>query len=84
MENNKQKIQKRQLQGIIISDKMKETAVVKVERLKFHNKYRKYYRVTKKFKAHNPKNFYHLGDKVIIEETRPLSKDKRWRIVKRV
>jgi len=81
MENNKQKKQKRQLQGIIVSDKMNETAVVKVERLKFHNKYRKYYRVSKKFKAHNFKNKYHVGDKVIIEATKPLSKDKKWRII---
>jgi len=76
--------QKRQLRGIIISDKMANTAVVEVERLKFHNKYRKYYRITKKFKAHNPKNNYHLGDKVVIEATRPLSRDKRWRIISRI
>ena len=66
------------LKGVVISDKMQKTAVVEVLRLKKHPKYKKYYKVTKKFKAHNPENQYHTGDKVMMQETRPMSKDKRW------
>jgi small subunit ribosomal protein S17 len=71
----------RRLQGIIVSDKMNKTRVVAVTRFKKHPRYLKYYKVTKKFKAHDEKNEYKLGDKVIIEETRPLSKEKRWKII---
>ncbi|MGC8880679.1 MAG: 30S ribosomal protein S17 [Minisyncoccia bacterium] len=77
----KKKAVKRRLKGIVVSAKMEKTAVVKVDRLKFHSKYKKYYKVSKKFKAHNEANKYKEGEKVIIEETRPLSKEKRWRIV---
>ena len=72
---------KRQLKGIIVSDKMTKTAVVSVVRLKKHPKYKKYFKVTKKFKAHDEKNEYHEGDRVVIEETRPMSKEKRWRVI---
>lgn len=77
------KPKKRQLIGTIVSDKMNKTAVVEVEYLKFHPKYKKYYKERKKFKAHNPENRYKEGEKVIIEETRPLSKEKRWWIIRR-
>lgn len=77
----KKKIIKRRLKGVVVSAKMEKTAVVKVDRLKFHPKYKKYYKVNKKFKAHNEANKYKEGDKVIIEATRPLSKEKRWRII---
>mgnify|MGYP001607502038 CR=1 FL=1 len=81
-----QKIQprRRRLQGIVISDKMQKTVVVKVDRMKMNTKYKRRYRVSKKYKAHDEKNDFHIGDKVIMEETRPLSKDKRWRIVTRI
>ena len=69
---------------MIVSDKMNKTAVVEVEELKLHPNYRKYYRVSKKFKAHNPDNRFKEGEKVLIEETRPLSKEKRWSIIKKV
>lgn len=72
---------KRTLQGTIISDKMDKTRVVAVSRLKKHPRYKKYYKITRKFKAHDEKNEYKTGDKVLIEETRPLSKEKRWRII---
>ena len=72
---------KRTLKGVVVSDKMQKTAVVEVLRLKKHPKYKKYYKVTKKFKAHNPDNQYHVGDKVLMQETRPMSKDKRWIII---
>lgn len=64
-----------------MSDKMQKTVVVAVTRRKKHPKYKKYFNVTKRFKAHDEKGEYHIGDKVIIEETRPLSKDKRWVVV---
>jgi len=69
---------KRKLQGIIVSDKMDKTRIVAVTRLKKHPRYLKYYKVTKRFKAHDEKNEYKTGEKVIIEEMRPLSRDKRW------
>ncbi|MCD6568626.1 30S ribosomal protein S17 [bacterium] len=75
------KTSKRKLKGIVVSDKMQKTVVVKVTRLKFHPKYKKYYRVSKKFKAHDEENQCRVGDKVIIEETRPISKEKRWKVV---
>lgn len=66
------------LQGIIVSDKMQKTVIVAVTRLVKHPKYKKYYKVTKRFKAHDEKGEYHAGDKVLIQETKPLSKEKRW------
>ena len=63
---------------------MQKTAVVKILRLKKHPKYKKYYKVSMRFKAHNPEDQYHEGDKVFIQETRPMSKDKRWIIVGKV
>ncbi|PIV31961.1 30S ribosomal protein S17 [Candidatus Wolfebacteria bacterium CG02_land_8_20_14_3_00_37_12] len=70
----------RKLQGTIVSDKMDKTRVIAITRLKQHPRYRKYYKVTERFKAHDEKNEYKNGDKVVIEETRPMSKEKRWRI----
>ncbi len=75
---------KRQLKGIVTSDKMKKTVVVRVERVKEHPKYKRRYKVHKKYKAHDEKEEYTIGDRVVIEECRPLSKDKRWRIIKKV
>ena len=66
---------------MIVSDKMDKTVVVEILRLKKHPKYKKYFKVTKKFKAHNPENQYHTGDKVVIGETKPISKDKRWIVI---
>lgn len=75
---------KKQLIGIVVSDKMQKTAVVEVERVKEHPKYRRRFKVTERYKAHDEKGEYHVGDKVIIEETRPISKDKRWRVIQRI
>lgn len=68
----------RKLRGIITANKMQKTVVVRVDRLRKHAKYLKYYRVSAKFKAHDEKNEYQIGDRVVIQETRPLSKEKRW------
>ena len=66
--------------GVVVSTKMDKTAVVAVENLSPHPKYRKIVVKTKKFKAHDPENQCQEGDRVRIRETRPLSKTKRWEI----
>lgn len=75
---------KRRLEGIVVSDKMQKTVVVKVARLKKHPKYLKYYKVSRRFKAHDETGEYKTGDRVLIEEARPLSKNKRWRVVGKI
>ncbi|MCD6410675.1 30S ribosomal protein S17 [bacterium] len=72
---------KRTMTGVVVSDKMDKTVVVKVEKIKIHPKFKKHYRVHKKYKAHDEKNQCKEGDLVVIEESRPLSKEKRWRVV---
>ena len=67
--------------GVVVSNKMEKTVVVAVERLVQHSLYSKSVRQTVKFKAHDENNESNVGDKVKIMETRPLSKDKRWRVV---
>ena len=75
---------KRQLKGKIVSKKMQKTVVVRIERVKEHPKYKKRYRVHKNYKAHNEKDEYDVGDTVVIEECRPKSKDKKWRVISKV
>jgi len=77
-----EKSRKQELLGIITSDKMDKTVVVTVERLEKHPVFSKYIRRRTKFKAHDEKNECKIGDKVLIRECRPLSKDKSWRVVK--
>jgi len=67
--------------GEVVSDRMEKTRVVKVERLLRHPRYQKVMRKRKKFVVDDPKNESHIGDKVRIAETRPLSKRKRWRLL---
>jgi len=74
----------RKLKGTVVSDKMNKTRVVEVTRLKKHAKYEKFYRISTRFKAHDENNEYKTGDVVTIQETRPISKDKRWAIVGKV
>ena len=75
---------KKQLQGIIVSDKMQKTVVVEVESVKEHPKYKRRFKVHKRFKAHNENSEMKLGDKVIIEECAPISKDKTWKVISKV
>jgi small subunit ribosomal protein S17 len=75
---------KKTLQGIVVSDKMQKTVVVKVERMKEHPKYKRRFKVHKKYKAHDENQEYHMGDKVVIEETKPISKDKTWVVIKKI
>jgi small subunit ribosomal protein S17 len=71
----------RTLKGTVVSDKMTKTVVVQVLRLKKNEKYQKYFKVSARYKAHDEKGEYHTGDVVIIRETRPISKEKRWIVV---
>lgn len=71
----------RKLSGEVVSDKMDKTIVVKVDSVKIHSKYHKRYTTSKKYKVHDAKNQYHVGDVVNFVACRPLSKDKRWRVV---
>lgn len=66
--------------GKVVSDKMDKTIVVSIERLVQHPLYKKSIKKTVKFKAHDENNESHIGDIVEVMETRPLSKDKRWRV----
>jgi small subunit ribosomal protein S17 len=66
--------------GIVISDKMDKTVVVRVDRLVRHPVYRKYVRRRANYIAHDENNACRLGDRVVLRETRPLSKTKRWRV----
>ena len=75
---------KKQLQGIITSNKMSKTVVVKVENIKVHEKYKKRYKQHQKYKAHVENGAYSVGDRVVIEECRPISRDKRWKVIKKV
>jgi len=70
----------RKIKGKITSDNMQKTVVVETTNLRKHSKYEKYFKVTKKFKAHDEKGEYKVGDEVIIRETRPRSKYKRWEV----
>lgn len=74
---------KKLLTGIIVSDKMDKTRVVKVETLKTHPKYKRRYRSHKRYKAHDESNEYKVNEKVVIEEANPMSKDKQWKIIRR-
>lgn len=75
---------KKTLTGIVVSNKMKKTVVVAIERWIHHPRYKKRYRRIKKYKVHDEKNQCKIGERVLIEETRPLSRGKKWRIVKRL
>ncbi|MEZ0536796.1 30S ribosomal protein S17 [Caldicellulosiruptoraceae bacterium PP1] len=77
---NKRALRKTRV-GVVVSDKMDKTVVVAVETFVQHPLYKKTLKRTTKFKAHDEENTCKVGDKVLIMETRPLSKDKRWRVV---
>jgi len=78
------KVTNRKLTGVVVSDKSEKTIVVAVSNTKLHPKYLKRYTVTKKYKVHDPENKYKIGDEVEFVETRPISKDKKWRVLKKV
>ena len=72
---------RKQRKGVVVSDKMDKSVVVAVMRVRRHPLYKKTVRSTKKYLAHSPENDVRIGDRVLIEETRPLSKRKRWRVL---
>lgn len=72
---------KRLLQGIVVSDKADKTVVVDVERRFTHPILKKTVRRTKKYQAHDPENKFKVGDRVVIEESKPISKTKRWVVI---
>lgn len=79
-ENKKNRV----LRGTVVSDRMTKTVVVEVNRLRKHPKYKKYFKITKRYKAHDEKGEYRVGDKVSIQETKPTSRDKRWKVINRI
>ena len=72
---------KRMIQAVVVSNKMDKTIVVRAQRLVKHPVFQKYVRNYVKFKAHDEKNICNVGDKVLIIESRPLSREKRWRMI---
>ena len=82
--NENQQANARKLTGRVVSDKMNKTVTVLVERKVKHPLYGKFVRRSKKYHAHDENNEFHLGDLVLIEETRPLSRTKTWKVVKLV
>ncbi len=76
-----QKVNKRKLTGKVVSDKSDKTVVVNVSRYVAHKKYGKYYKIDKRYKAHDENNEYKVGETVIIEESRPISKDKNFIVI---
>lgn len=73
---------RRKFSGVVVSDAMDKTIVVRVERIKVHPKYGKQYKASKKYKVHDEENKYRVDDKVEFVECRPISKDKKWKIAK--
>lgn len=71
----------RSFEGIVVRDAMEKTIVVRVDRIVMHPKYKKRYRVSKRYKVHDEKNAHKVGEKVQFVECRPLSKEKRWRVI---
>ena len=82
MENNNERNLRKVRTGLVVSNKMDKTIVVEVADLVKHPLYKKYIRKTIRLKAHDAENTCNEGDRVQVMETRPLSKDKRWRLVK--
>lgn len=80
-ENKVESKKRKQLSGVVVSNKMKDTVVVAVTRYVKHPKYKKYIKRIKKYKADDKGNTLNIGDKVRIEETRPISKDKSFKVV---
>lgn len=71
---------KRLITGVVVSDKMEKTVIVRTERLVKHQVFKKYIRIHVKYKAHDERNECKAGDRVLIIESRPISRDKRWRV----
>jgi small subunit ribosomal protein S17 len=79
-DSKKQRGHRKSRSGLVVSDKMDKTIVVQVDKMVMHPMYKKYVRRRVKYKAHDERNEARIGDTVVIEECRPLSRDKRWRL----
>jgi small subunit ribosomal protein S17 len=77
-----QDIKQRERQGVVVSDKMDKTIVIEVSSVRPHAEYKKIVRRTSRLKAHDEQNEAHMGDKVLVRECRPLSRDKTWRLIR--
>ncbi len=75
---------KRRLTGRVVSNKMQKTIVVEIESIKLHQKLQMRYKSHSRYKAHDEKNECNIGDIAVIEECKPISKDKKWRVVERI
>ena len=80
-EKETRKVIKKTFGGIVVGDKMDKTIIVKVVTSKIHPLYKKHFKVSKSYKVHDSRNKFHTGDKVDFIECRPLSKDKRWKVI---
>ncbi len=78
---DQKKVIRKKFDGVVVSDKMNKTITVEIKRVKMHPKYLKSFKVSRKYKVHDEKNQFKEGDKVSFVECRPLSKDKRWRVL---
>ena len=76
-----EKTQKRRFEGTVVSDKMQKTIVVRVDRVKTNAKYHLQFAASRRFKVHDEKGEFKVGDRVAFEECRPYSKDKRWKAI---
>jgi small subunit ribosomal protein S17 len=74
----------RELKGVVVSTKMQKTVVVEVNTSKAHKLYKKRFTISKRYKAHDENNEYNVGDKVLIRQVRPLSKDKKWAVIRKI
>ncbi|MDA3839832.1 MAG: 30S ribosomal protein S17 [Patescibacteria group bacterium] len=81
MNNKEKKTIKKKFNGVVVSDKQDKTIVVSVDTVKIHPKYKKRYTMSKKYKVHDEENKFKTDDKVSFVECRPLSRDKRWRVL---
>lgn len=75
---------KKRLTGVVVSDKMRKTLVVRVEKTRESPKYKTHYKLHKKYKAHYEAGEYKIGDRVKIEESQPISKDKKWKVIEKL
>ena len=82
--DKEQKVNIRQFQGEVVSEKENKTIHVLVHRMKMHPKYKKQYKVSRKYAVHDEKNQAKVGDKVLFRECRPLSKTKKWRLIEKI
>ena len=81
IKTTKSEVIRRKFSGVVVSDKNAKTILVKVDTIKVHPKYKKRYTVSRKYKVHDEENKFKVGDKVSFVECRPLSRDKRWRVL---